>query len=737
MTKAMTLQQAVATLQTGNVDNALLQLENLASQPAAPTETFSWLAIANAHARKFPDATRAIQRALALAPGNAGFYLTAANIQQDMGDLTAAVDLLRQSIRVDPGFAQGHNNLGIVLTDMGRIGEAVSSFREAIRLNPAYARAYANLAAAQVRSLQFADALASARRAAEIQPDYAHAHHLIGNALVMTGNTIAAEASLRTAIRLKPDFAEASLLLAKTFTKLKRTDEAEQVCRQALSLSPLRHELWAALGDIAAERDQLAEALGAYQRALELRPNDLSTTTRAALLLPNIYANESHLNASRERYSQGIAHLHANADALAQSLQPQRFGDAIANSFLLAYQGRDDKVLQRDYADFVAKIAVYALPGEPRELPRNAVPPQRRIRLGFCSRFFYRSTAGNYFASWITDLDRSVFEIYLYHTHIVDDDLTRRLRAAADHFVQAEESFSQMLGKIRSDNLDILVYPEIGMDRTVYLLSAMRLAPIQVCGWGHPVTPGHRTIDYYFSCEAMEPPDAQAHYNEQLRMLPGIGTRYERPRLSPEVSVKTRADYQLPDDATLYLFPQSLFKVHPANDRLLVKAMANDPRGVLVMFAGQNSFVTQKFVARLSHAFAELGITAQGRVKILPGVGHDDYKRINQLCDLMLDTLHWSGGNTSLDALAMGLPIVTLPGEFMRGRQTMGMLTLMGVEELIAQSEEDYLTIALRLGTDRPFRDDISRRILDNAARIFDDTEPPRAVGRILAELAG
>ncbi|MEP7154196.1 MAG: tetratricopeptide repeat protein [Betaproteobacteria bacterium] len=731
----MTLQQAVASLQAGNVDNALAQLTTLASQPAAPVETFSWLAIANVRAQRLPDAARAIQRAIALAPGNANFYLTAANIQQDLGDLSSAVDLLTQSIRVDPAFAQGHNNLGIVLTDLGRIEEAIPAFREAIRLNPAYARAYANLAAAQVRSLQFADALSSAQRATELQPDYAHAHHLLGNALVMTGNTAAAEAALRTAIRLRPDFAEASLLLVKTLTKLKRADEAEQVCRQALSLTPGRHDLWAALGDIAAERDDLAEALGAYQRALELRPNDLSTTTRAALLLPNIYINEAHVDACRDRITQGIAHLHANVEALTKSFQPQRFGDAIANSFLLAYQGRDDKLLQRDYADFVAKVAAHALPMESRASLHSATQRAPRIRIGFCSRFFYRSTAGNYFASWITDLDRSIFEIFLYHSHIVDDDLTRRLRGASDHFFQAEENFSVLLGQIRNDELDILVYPEIGMDRTVYLLSSMRLAPVQVCGWGHPVTPGHRAIDYYFSCEAMEPAGAQAHYNEQLRLLPGIGTRYERPQISPEASAKTRADYQLPEDATLYLFPQSLFKVHPANDRLLVTAIANDPRGVLVMFAGQNAAVTQKFVTRLSAAFAELGLAAQGRVKILPGVGHDDYKRINQLCDLMLDTLHWSGGNTSLDALAMGLPIVTLPGAYMRGRQTMAMLKLMGIEELIAQSPEEYLAIALRLGTDREYHNDISRRILQRADRIFDDPEPPQALGRLLAEL--
>jgi len=134
-------------------------------------------------------------------------------------------------------------------------------------------------------------------------------------------------------------------------------------------------------------------------------------------------------------------------------------------------------------------------------------------------------------------------------------------------------------------------------------------------------------------------------------------------------------------------------------------------------------------------AFTEQGLSPQGRVKILPAVSHDDYKRINQLCDVMLDTLHWSGGNTSLDALAMGLPIVTLPGEFMRGRQTMAMLKLLGVEELIAGSTEEYLAIARKVATDRSFRNDVSQKILKRRDRLFDDPVPPKVFGQLLEKL--
>ena len=733
------LADARTALQSGRVDLALQQLAHITSTEPANAEAFGLLAMANVRAQKFSDAQRAIRRALELGPANADFLLIAANIEQDLGQLDAAVELLQRALDLQPSFTQAYNNLGIILSDLGRVAEAADAFAAAIRLKPQYARAHANLAAVQMRLLQLPEALKSARRAIELQPDYAHAHHLLGNAHTMLGDRLAAEPAIRQALQLNPDLVESSLLLAQNLCKQKRPDEAEQVIRRALALSPARAELWTFLGDIASGRDDLNGALDAYQRSLELRPNDLATTARAALLLPNVYASEAHLLACRERFAKGVDYLHSHADTLSRGATRERFGDLVSNNFLLAYQGCDDTVLQRRYADFIRALASRAMPELLNPLPRGKASgrPDARIRVGFCSRFFYRSTVGNYFASWITDIDRSAFEIFVYHTHVVDDDLAAQFREAADHYVQGAENFAFFSQRIIADELDILIYPELGMDLLCFLMAALRLAPVQACAWGHPVTPGHQSIDYYISCAAMEPANAERHYNERLLTLPGIGTRYDLPTLSADAAAKSRADYQLPEDAHLYLLPQSLFKVHPANDRLLVAAMANDPEGVLVMFAGQNEGVTKAFIARLSAAFAAQGVAPQGRVKLLPYVMHDDYKRINALCDVMLDTLHWSGGNTSLDALAMGLPVVTLPGEFMRGRQTMGMLTLLGVEELIAGSPNEYLSIAKRLATDKRYRADVSRKILTNLGRLFNDAAPPKALEKLLRGMVG
>jgi predicted O-linked N-acetylglucosamine transferase (SPINDLY family) len=123
-------------------------------------------------------------------------------------------------------------------------------------------------------------------------------------------------------------------------------------------------------------------------------------------------------------------------------------------------------------------------------------------------------------------------------------------------------------------------------------------------------------------------------------------------------------------------------------------------------------------------------------VRLLRQCSHADYLRVNAVCDAMLDTLHWSGGNTSLDALACGLPIVTWPGRFMRGRQSAGMLHLMDVDELVAHDADDYVRIAARLVQNVPWRSGLSARILAARERIFSDAAPIAALGEALSRLA-
>jgi CRISPR-associated protein Csy1 len=449
----------------------------------------------------------------------------------------------------------------------------------------------------------------------------------------------------------------------------------------------------------------------------------------AHLLLPRVYESAEHLQRCREGYASGLEALHASADRFRQERPEAALADAGWVNFYLAYQGGNDRPLQERYAGLLRRILEPQLPSF--FAPRPPRARRERIRVGFLSHFFFNCVVGRYFASWITHLDRTRFDSVVYYTNEWMAEDTKKIAAAAGTFRHLSRAApATVAAQVIADDLDILVYPELGMHPETFALAQLRLAPVQCAGWGHPVTTGIPEMDWFISCEGMEPEGAQAHYRERLALLPGLGTRYEVPKADADGS---RADFGIPEHATTYFVPQSLFKIHPDNDALVAEVLARDPDGIAIFFPARQPYFNEVFKRRMREAFSARGVEFEKRAIFLPFAPHGTYLRINQLCDVMLDTLHWSGGNTSLDALASGLPMITLPGAFMRGRQSAGMLRDLGLEELIAENVEDYVEKAVALGRDPDRRKSLSGLIAARRGLIFERDEPARALEDFLA----
>jgi CRISPR-associated protein Csy1 len=540
--------------------------------------------------------------------------------------------------------------------------------------------------------------------------------------------------SFGRALALAPDHRPALIALAGTLRALGRIDEAAIHYKRAVRLDTTEPGALLALAGTLAERDDVALARGAYRMLRTARPNSLRAAIGEALTLPMVQTDAAAIASSRAAFAAGLDELERSVDSLVRG---RGFADVIDDlcwtNFLLAYHGEDDRALQSQYAGIVGRAVDLVAP-EWRAARQR--PAQRsRIRIGFASAFLVDGTVGRYFRSWIAGLDRSRFEIYVYHLHRELTPLMQELARDVDgmrRFPIGALVPSRIAPVIRNDDLDALVYPELGMDATTFALAALRLAPLQCAAWGHPVTTGHATIDVFLSCAAMEAPGADAHYTERLVLLPGIGTDYARPAIPADAA---RARFGLPEGVPLFLCPQSLFKIHPDNDPLFARVLAAAPDARMVVFEGRHPALTVKYRTRLAVALAAAGLRIDERLIVLPQCGHDDYMRINAACDAMLDTVRWSGGNTALDAVAACLPIATLPGTFMRGRQSAGMLSLAGVDELIARDTDDYVRIAARLATDAPWRGALKARIRDGHARVFADAAPVRALGDALQRM--
>jgi CRISPR-associated protein Csy1 len=703
----------------------------LASDPGV-ADVWHLKAAAEHQAGQLADAAASVGRALESGGEKAPYLLLDGVIRRELGELDAAERRFARVVQLRPDLAAGHFELGRVRMDQGRPQDAVPNFQAAVGLDARHVAAWNNLGVALQSLDRLDDAVRAFNYALNIDPAYALAHFNLARIHKLRGDANRGLEHALLAVRGDPRHVESWLLIGDIHVQRRETDRALAAYASAVKADPANLKARLTLADAAAGAGGYAHALAEFRRIAAEFPAALRAELPANLLLPQVYESLDDLESVRRQYTEGLGRLEALADSFRFRNRDAALSDARWTNFYLAYQGKDDVEPQRRYGAFLRSVLQRAAP----ELyaPRTKRRAAGRIRVGFLSHFFFNCTAGRYFSAWATQLDRTRFETVVYYTNEWVADDTRAIAAAVDRFRHLPgRPLATLAQQVIADQLDILVYPELGMHPETFALASLRLAPVQCAGWGHPNTTGHPEIDWFVSCEAMEPPDAAAHYSERLALLPGLGTRYVTPRTD---SQRTRADFGLPDGRTLYLLPQSLFKIHPDNDELLARVLERDPAGIAVLFASNHANITNAFAARLAPVFERHGMDLHERTCFLGALAHHEYLRVNQLCDVMLDTMHWSGGNTSLDALAMGLPLVTLPGGLMRGRQSQAMLRIVGAQDLVASSVEEYLGIAQRLGGDAAERTRISGRIRDGLGNLFERDEPIRALEAFLERAA-
>jgi len=459
-----------------------------------------------------------------------------------------------------------------------------------------------------------------------------------------------------------------------------------------------------------------AERYSALAQAFNPAPESLIAMK---LIVPSIMNSAQAIAESRARYARGVQEL---IDSPLRLEAPS--GELGVTGFFLAYHGENDRELQvataRAFRNLMPSLdytAAHCRSARPRS--RGA-----KVRIGFISRFFSAHSIFSTSVGLIERLSRQHFDVVaLRITPSRNDAATARIRTSADRMVDLDADLYRAREQIAALELDILFYQDIGMEPISYFLAHARLAPVQCVSFGHPNTTGITTLDYFISNDAFEPADAAEHYSEtlvQLKDLPTLAYYYE-PQM-PRVAA-TAASFGLPPDATLYVCPQTLFKLHPDVDTMLEGILTRDPRGIVVLIAGQFQEFTEALRARFARTLGGL----DRRVMFLPFMAFDRFMQLLALADVVLDTPHFNGMNSSLQAFAVGAPVVTLPGRFQRGRHTQAMYRKMGIDDVIARDAAHYIDIAVRIGTDRSYARALSERILARKHVLFEDA-------RVIAE---
>lgn len=691
--------------------------------------------------------------------------LDAALRQHEAGRLAEAESLYRELLAADPDNIDALHFLGVLAHQRKEHAQAAEWISKALARRADNAPAHNNLGCALVAQGKLAEAVTSFQTALEFAPDYVDAHRNLGRAHQAQGNLAQAAASFGNALRLRPDSAATQSDLADILTRLGRLDEAVACCEAALQIQPglfeahfnlaialrdlgrrvdamaqaqkaiqLRPEFAQAhylLGHLHGDDDRREESIRCFERAIALDPGHAEARwSRAMAELPSTYGVQDSPQLLRTAFAAELAKLESWFDTAPIADVSRSVG--VQQPFRLAYQDENNRDLLQRYGNLCARLMAS---WQQQHHALSTASPRRvfndTIRVGIVSGHFRDHSVWHAIVKgWLQHLDRKRFTLIGFNLGLAGDRETSRATSWSAHFEQGPKDLPQWLQAIQTREPDVLIYPEIGMEPMALKLASLRLARVQATTWGHPETSGLPTIDYFLSADGLEPAGAQAHYSEKLVLLPNLGTFFEQRGF--EAAAAEPGNWSLHGDVPLLLCAGVPFKYAPQNDWMLVEIARRLGKCRLVFFTHHERNQSEKLRHRLSAAFGARGLNIGDFATFVPWLSKPHFYGMLTRATAYLDSVGFSGFNTALQAVECGLPIVALEGRFLRARLASGILKRMGIHDLVAASQEDYIALAVRLALDPGFRAGARERIEQRRAMMFEDIAPVRALEQFL-----
>jgi protein O-GlcNAc transferase len=650
-------------------------------QPRLPSV---WIDLANAciALADWNNAAAAAARFRALAPNSGAGIFAEAEILLGLGRADQAEAEFRRAAATHPAFLERRLQLAAVASDRGHFDRANWHYQSLLVQAADMQRVHIDYLASLFQQRQYPQAAAVARAALLRWPNELRLLQRLSALLDLTDCDPAERVQIRERwLAQAPHSVDAHVALANALAAAGDYPSAQQQWQQARTLAPDQVlARWTALHFPThvpfLDADDQQEFVHRWNRELDffeaLPVPDRDTCLRL------IQSCSNHL----------LMYAEANARA---SLQ--RRGSVLSGwceSALSTIAGTQPAAITRE-----------------------------RRRIGIVSSSFGWHSVSRVWRELLLALDRTHLELIGFNIDSIEDASTAQWRQRCDAFIEPQGGLQQWHAVLSQADIDVLIFLDLGPNPVVQALATQRYAPVQCTTWAHPVTSGLASIDYFLSSDLMEPENGAMHYSEQLIRLPGLACAYRPDAPEPNASEPRNTD---PDRAVRYLCVQTPFKCLPVHDALFARVLAQTGDAMLTLSHGAQECVSAAMHDRLAPVLQAHSIDAQ-RLRVQARMPYAQYVAELQRSDVMLDTLNFSGCLTSLDALSVGLPIVTLPGETMRSRQTAAMLRLLDLPELIARDQDDYVRIAVELGRNSGWRESLRRRIGERRDRLFDTAQ--------------
>jgi len=557
------------------------------------------------------------------------------------GRLREAEAAYRQIVAADPTRADAWQRLGILLHQTNRTPQAIEALTQATNLNPTAPDFQSNLGTVLAAAGRWSQALDAFNRALKLGANFPETHNNLGNVLRELGKAPESVAAYRQAVRLRPIYPDAWHSLGVLLRAMNDLDAAEDAFTRAVSQRPNWPEALNNLAGVFQDTRRVDQAIDLFRRAIALSNN------------PRIWDN-----------------------------------------LLLALHGQDGITLQALQEEHARWNAACALPLA--QLPPvhvNDLSAHRRLRIGYISPDFREHPVGRLLLPVLENHDHSHFEIACYSDVRRPDAITDRVRLAADQWIDAS-SFSDdaLAQRIQQDHIDILVDLTLHTANNRLLVFARKPAPVQITWAGYPGSTGLTTIDFRLSDPHLDPPAEKrdSYYSEKTLLLPNCFWCFDPQTPEPLVN-------DLPATRNGYITFGCLNQFAKITDATLNRwatILNRLPNSRLLLIAPAGRARTDLSNHPASTGFNPAHITFADRQP------RPDYLKLYHQIDICLDTHPYPGHTTTIDALWMGVPVITLPGQTPVSRGGLSILTQLGLTHCIAHTDQAFTQIAINLATD-------------------------------------
>lgn len=672
---------AAAYFNLGNAHERLKQHElALASYRQAITlkpdfaDAYVAMGVALEELERFDDAITCYREALAIRPEYPEVHYNLGSVLMETGKLGEALPSLQHAVACRPDYAEAHRQLGQLFQNLARLGEAEQSYRQVLRIEPESAEDHNNLAVVLENQGLLEAAVESYQRALEINPEAPQAYNNLGGALRSLGRLDEALACYRQALTIKPDFAQAYNNFGAVLHQRELIVEAIAYYQKAIETDPNCIDAHNNMGVALQQGGQFNAALASYRRTLEISPGFVESLNNLGSLLADL----GHLEEATASYRQALDgspnffRAHSNLLLIHNYLADQTPAELLAEAIR--------------FGENVARVA------RPYSSWHNAPDPTRCLRVGIVSADFRQHPVGYFLEGVLTALAtqaRGRLEFVAYSNYSKFDETSERIKACCQDWQSVLGVSDEILARrIHDGGIDILIDLSGHTGHNRLPLFAWKPAPVQISWLGYFATTGVKAIDYLLADPLTLPESEEVNFTESIWRLPETRLCFTPP--ATQVAVRT-----LPAiDSGRITFGcfNNLTKMNDAVVNLWARLLKALPESCLLLKTKQldDPLVQQSVLKR----FAEHGINNE-RLILEPHTPRADYLAAYNRVDIALDPFPFTGGTTTVEALWMGVPVLTLAGKQFLARQGVGLLMKAGLPEWVATDQDDYLSRAV------------------------------------------